>query len=91
VKRKLRILSNLKPSASPNKTLPSIAEERQEHVYGKPRAGCDNINEVIQYSHLNDFLRQKLRENFNMSHNTTGISKNLHSAIAALNKSKDNS
>jgi hypothetical protein len=67
VKRRLKIINpnasnnvtalSLKPSLSPNKHLPSILEAQEEKVFGRPTKPCDNINEVMQYSHLNDYLR----------------------------------
>ncbi len=67
VKRKLKIInpaaSNnittilIKQSLSPNKHLPSILEAKEEKVFGRPTKPCDNINDVMQYSHLNDYLR----------------------------------
>ena len=98
VKRRLKIINpaasnnvtalSLKPSLSPNKHLPSILEAQEEKVFGRPTKPCDNINEVMQYSHLNDYLRQKLRDTkFNLTERSS-ITKNLHTAIAASHTNK---
>lgn len=57
VKRKLRILSNERNPVSPNKALPSIIEAKEEKAFGKPRKQSDSIMHIMQYNHLNDFLR----------------------------------
>ena len=66
-KRKLKIIKpaasnnitklSLQPSLSPSKLLPSIREVQQERVFGRPSKPSENMNEIMQYSHLNDYLR----------------------------------
>jgi hypothetical protein len=57
VKRRLRIISNERQTVSPNKALPSIAEAKEEKAFGRPRKICDSIVHIMQYNHLNEFLR----------------------------------
>jgi len=75
VKRRLKIVPSTGAPApfdvrcrsqlSPTKYLPSIAEERETKVYGQPSLkgkALEDINAVIQYEHLNDMLRQRIRD-----------------------------
>ena len=84
VKRKLKILTNTQQVLSPQKLLPSISEARETHAYGKPVARSDVIKDVMQYEHLNDLLRQKLRDQFSVGAHTP-INKNV--AIVASHSS----
>ena len=57
-------------------------------MFGRPTKACDNINEVLQYSHLNDMLRQKLRDTKFSVTERSGITKNIEKALAAMHNQK---
>jgi hypothetical protein len=70
-----------KPTVSPTKFLPSIAEAQEEKVFGRPTRPQDNIHDVMQYSHLNDLLRQKLRDTKINVKDRSSITKNIQMAL----------